>query len=185
MLTVRDAEEEKVVALEMAQTTMSPALQHPRADCRIRTASARPGPPALKTRPSRSANCARAGRRHRHQARQSGALTPRSSRFSMPDEPRRTRNHLRALLTAVWRRLPRRVEYLRTFVRQLRKKIEDDLRSPLPAHDVYVGYRFADARCSSRRRGRRGERYAGRSVLNCIWRLANRARAAIRHSAAG
>ncbi len=51
------------------------------------------------------------------------------------------------LLTAVWGAECREeVEYLRTFVRQLRKKIEDD-----PAHpiylltDLYVGYRFADA----------------------------------------
>jgi two-component system KDP operon response regulator KdpE len=50
------------------------------------------------------------------------------------------------LLTAVWGAECREeVEYLRTFVRQLRKKIEDD-----PAHpiylltDLYVGYRFAD-----------------------------------------
>lgn len=50
------------------------------------------------------------------------------------------------LLTAVWGAECREeVEYLRTFVRQLRKKIEDD-----PAHpvylltDIYVGYRFAD-----------------------------------------
>jgi two-component system KDP operon response regulator KdpE len=38
------------------------------------------------------------------------------------------------------------VEYLRTFVRQLRKKIEDDPSHPLYLlTDVYVGYRFADA----------------------------------------
>jgi two-component system KDP operon response regulator KdpE len=50
------------------------------------------------------------------------------------------------LLTAVWGADCREeVEYLRTFLRQLRKKIEDD-----PAHpvylltDLYVGYRFAD-----------------------------------------
>jgi two-component system, OmpR family, KDP operon response regulator KdpE len=50
------------------------------------------------------------------------------------------------LLTAVWGADCREeVEYLRTFVRQLRKKIEDD-----PAHpvylltDIYVGYRFVD-----------------------------------------
>jgi two-component system KDP operon response regulator KdpE len=37
------------------------------------------------------------------------------------------------------------VEYLRTFVRQLRKKIEDDPSNPLYLlTDVYVGYRFAD-----------------------------------------
>jgi two-component system KDP operon response regulator KdpE len=38
------------------------------------------------------------------------------------------------------------VEYLRTFVRQLRKKIEDDPSNPVYLlTDVYVGYRFADA----------------------------------------
>jgi two-component system KDP operon response regulator KdpE len=51
------------------------------------------------------------------------------------------------LLTAVWGGDCREeVEYLRTFVRQLRKKIEDDPSNPLYLlTDVYVGYRFADA----------------------------------------
>ncbi len=51
------------------------------------------------------------------------------------------------LLTAVWGAECREeVEYLRTFVRQLRKKIEDDPSKPLYLlTDVYVGYRFADA----------------------------------------
>ena len=50
------------------------------------------------------------------------------------------------LLTAVWGADCREeVEYLRTFVRQLRKKIEDDPSNPLYLlTDVYVGYRFAD-----------------------------------------
>jgi two-component system KDP operon response regulator KdpE len=50
------------------------------------------------------------------------------------------------LLTAVWGADCREeVEYLRTFVRQLRKKIEDDPSNPLYVlTDVYVGYRFAD-----------------------------------------
>jgi two-component system, OmpR family, KDP operon response regulator KdpE len=50
------------------------------------------------------------------------------------------------LLTAVWGAESREeVEYLRTFVRQLRKKIEDDPSNPLYLlTDVYVGYRFAD-----------------------------------------
>ena len=50
------------------------------------------------------------------------------------------------LLTAVWGADCREeVEYLRTFVRQLRKKIEDDPSKPLYLlTDVYVGYRFAD-----------------------------------------
>ena len=38
------------------------------------------------------------------------------------------------------------MEYLRTFIRQLRKKIEDDPSNPkYLLTDVYVGYRFADA----------------------------------------
>jgi two-component system KDP operon response regulator KdpE len=51
------------------------------------------------------------------------------------------------LLTAVWGADCREeVEYLRTFIRQLRKKIEDDPSNPMYLlTDVYVGYRFADA----------------------------------------
>ena len=51
------------------------------------------------------------------------------------------------LLTAVWGvECHEEVEYLRTFVRQLRKKIEDDPANPLYLlTDVYIGYRFADA----------------------------------------
>jgi two-component system KDP operon response regulator KdpE len=51
------------------------------------------------------------------------------------------------LLTEVWGADCREeVEYLRTFVRQLRKKIEDDPANPVYLlTDVYVGYRFADA----------------------------------------
>jgi two-component system KDP operon response regulator KdpE len=51
------------------------------------------------------------------------------------------------LLTAVWGAEYREeVEYLRTFVRQLRKKMEDDPSNPLYLlTDVSVGYRFADA----------------------------------------
>ncbi|HUH64408.1 MAG TPA: response regulator transcription factor [Terracidiphilus sp.] len=52
-----------------------------------------------------------------------------------------------ALLTAVWGAEYREeVEYLRTFVRQLRKKIEDDPSHPIYLlTDLYVGYRFVDA----------------------------------------
>ena len=51
------------------------------------------------------------------------------------------------LLSAVWGADCREeVEYLRTFVRQLRMKIEDDASNPVYLlTDVYVGYRFADA----------------------------------------
>jgi two-component system KDP operon response regulator KdpE len=51
------------------------------------------------------------------------------------------------LLTSVWGADCRdEVEYLRTFVRQLRKKIEDDPSNPrYLLTDPYVGYRFADS----------------------------------------
>ena len=50
------------------------------------------------------------------------------------------------------------VEYLRTFVRQLRKKIEDDPSNPVYLlTDVYVGYRFADAQMFQGSRGGRSE----------------------------
>lgn len=50
------------------------------------------------------------------------------------------------LLTAVWGPDYRQeVDYLRTFVRQLRKKIEDDPSDPkYLLTDAYVGYRFAE-----------------------------------------
>lgn len=50
------------------------------------------------------------------------------------------------LLTAVWGTEYRNeVDYVRTFVRQLRKKIEDDPSDPrYLLTDAYVGYRFAE-----------------------------------------
>ena len=50
------------------------------------------------------------------------------------------------LLTSVWGAEYRQeVDYLRTFVRQLRKKIEDDPANPkYLLTDAYVGYRFAE-----------------------------------------
>jgi len=50
------------------------------------------------------------------------------------------------LLKSVWgAEYGDELEYLRTFVRQLRKKIEDDPRHPqYLLTDAYIGYRFAD-----------------------------------------
>ena len=50
------------------------------------------------------------------------------------------------LLTSVWGvEYRQEVDYLRTFVRQLRKKIEDDPANPrYLLTDAYVGYRFAE-----------------------------------------
>ena len=78
------------------------------------------------------------------------------------------------LLTAVWGADCREeVEYLRTFVRQLRKKIEDDPSNPVYLlTDVYVGYRFADAQIVQAGRGGRGagsgHRGCGPGVLKSV-----------------
>lgn len=55
-------------------------------------------------------------------------------------------NHAR-LLTVVWGpEFASRTEYLRTFIRQLRKKLEDDPTEPkYLLTDSHIGYRFADA----------------------------------------
>lgn len=51
------------------------------------------------------------------------------------------------LLRAVWGpEYGNELEYLRTFVRQLRRKIEDDPANPVYLlTDPYVGYRFCEA----------------------------------------
>jgi two-component system KDP operon response regulator KdpE len=55
-------------------------------------------------------------------------------------------NHSR-LLSSVWGpEYASRTEYLRTFMRQLRKKLEDDPTEPrYLLTDSHIGYRFADA----------------------------------------
>ncbi len=151
MLTVRDAEEEKVEALELgADDYITKPFSTRELIARIRTAhSPRPGSGPRRRRAHRDRrNPPRPGARTRHQARRARAPHPQGVRHPpLPDEPRRPRDHLRRLLTAVWGADCREeVEYLRTFVRQLRKKIEDDPSNPLYLlTDVYVGYRFADA----------------------------------------
>jgi len=55
------------------------------------------------------------------------------------------------LLKSVWGpEYGNELEYLRTFVRQLRKKIEDDPRNPkYLLTDAYVGYRFSEQQADS------------------------------------
>jgi two-component system KDP operon response regulator KdpE len=61
------------------------------------------------------------------------------------------------------------VEYLRTFVRQLRKKIEDDPSHPIYLlTDVYVGYRFADAQMLQSEAGEAAPAEDGESAQNTV-----------------
>ncbi len=150
MLTVRDAEEEKVEALEMgADDYVTKPFSTRELVARIRTAVRRVRTPArAEDAPITIGEL---------------CLDPGRHVFTKRGEPlhvtRKEFDILRCLmsragqvvtyarlLTAVWGADCREeVEYLRTFVRQLRKKIEDDPSRPLYLlTDVYVGYRFAD-----------------------------------------
>jgi two-component system KDP operon response regulator KdpE len=151
MLTVRDREEEKVNALELgADDYVTKPFGVRELVARIRAAVRRvhaPAPPEdapleigeIRLMPSRR-SVTRRGQAIHLTRKEFDILHCLMSRAG------RVITYAR-LLTAVWGADCREeVEYLRTFVRQLRKKIEDD-----PAHprylltDIYVGYRFADA----------------------------------------
>ena len=151
MLTVRDAEEEKVVALELgADDYVTKPFSTRELIARIRTAIRRVQAPAraedapidigeLRLEPVRRIVTKRGKPVHltRKEFEILHCLMSRAGRVIT----------YARLLTAVWGGDCREeVEYLRTFVRQLRKKIEDDPSKPLYLlTDVYVGYRFADA----------------------------------------
>ena len=151
MLTVRDAEEEKVVALELgADDYVTKPFSTRELIARIRTAIRRVQAPAraedapieigeLRLEPVRRIVTKRGNPVHltRKEFEILHCLMSRAGRVIT----------YARLLTAVWGADCREeVEYLRTFVRQLRKKIEDDPSKPLYLlTDVYVGYRFADA----------------------------------------
>jgi two-component system KDP operon response regulator KdpE len=151
MLTVRDSEEDKVEALEMgADDYVTKPFSTRELIARIRTAVRR------VHAPERAADALiEIGEIH---------LDPIKRTVTKRDQPihltRKEFDILQCLmsraghvvtyaklLTAVWGADCREeVEYLRTFVRQLRKKIEDDPANPVYLlTDVYVGYRFADA----------------------------------------
>ena len=151
MLTVRDREEEKVNALELgADDYVTKPFGVRELVARIRASVRRvqaPAPPEdapieigeIRLMPARRSVTKRGQAIHltRKEFDILHCLMSRAGRVIT----------YARLLTAVWGADCREeVEYLRTFVRQLRKKIEDE-----PAHpkylltDIYVGYRFADA----------------------------------------
>jgi two-component system KDP operon response regulator KdpE len=151
MVTVRDGEEEKVEALEQgADDYVTKPFSIRELIARIRTAHRRVHAPAraedapieigeIRLIPTRRSVTKRGQIVHltRKEFDILHCLMSRAGRVVTYAK----------LLTAVWGADCREeVEYLRTFVRQLRKKIEDDPSSPIYLlTDVYVGYRFADA----------------------------------------
>jgi two-component system, OmpR family, KDP operon response regulator KdpE len=151
MVTVRDGEEEKVAALEQgADDYVTKPFSIRELIARIRTAVRRVHAPAraedapieigeIRVAPVQRIVTKRG--QPLHLTRKEYEIL----RFLMLNAGRVVTYS--KLLTAVWGADCREeVEYLRTFVRQLRKKIEDDPSNPVYLlTDVYVGYRFADA----------------------------------------
>ncbi len=151
MLTVREGEEQKVEALELgADDYITKPFSVRELIARIRTAHRRVHAPSraedapieigeIRLTPARRSVTKRGQLLH---------LTRKEFDilYCLMSRAGRVVTYAK-LLTAVWGADCREeVEYLRTFVRQLRKKIEDDPSKPVYLlTDVYVGYRFADA----------------------------------------
>jgi two-component system, OmpR family, KDP operon response regulator KdpE len=150
MLTVRDREEEKVNALELgADDYVTKPFGVRELIARIRAAVRRVHAPTVAEDQPLTIGEIVLNPSRRSVTKRGQAIHLTRKEFDilhcLMSRAGRVITYAR-LLTAVWGAESREeVEYLRTFVRQLRKKIEDD-----PAHptylltDIYVGYRFAD-----------------------------------------
>lgn len=150
MLTVRDGEEEKVEALESgADDYVTKPFSTRELIARIRTAVRRVQAPA---RPEDAP--IEIGEIRLLPARR--IVTLRGQAIHLTRKEFDILHYLMAnagrvvtyskLLTAVWGDTYREeVEYLRTFIRLLRKKLCEDPSNPMYLHtDAYVGYRFVD-----------------------------------------
>jgi two-component system KDP operon response regulator KdpE len=151
MLTVRDGEEEKVQALELgADDYVTKPFSTRELIARIRTAVRRVRTPArAEDAPIEIGEIRIEPVKHTVTKRDQAVHLTRKEfdiLHCLMSRAGRVVTYAR-LLTAVWGADCREeVEYLRTFVRQLRKKIEDDPSNPVYLlTDVYVGYRFTDA----------------------------------------
>jgi two-component system, OmpR family, KDP operon response regulator KdpE len=151
MLTVRDQEEDKVEALDMgADDYVTKPFSTRELIARIRTAVRRVHAPARPEDAPIEIGEIRLEPVKRRVTKRGAAIRLTRKEFDilwcLMSRAGRVVTYAK-LLTAVWGAECREeVEYLRTFVRQLRKKIEDDPSNPLYLlTDVYVGYRFADA----------------------------------------
>jgi two-component system KDP operon response regulator KdpE len=150
MLTVMDSEDDKVLALDAgADDYITKPFQVRELTARLRSAvRRRNAQDSDRDRPIRLGQIELDPVKYRVQkSGRSIHLTPKE--FEMlhylmmhAGEPI---PHAR-LLKSVWgAEYGDELEYLRTFVRQLRKKIEDDPRHPqYLLTDAYIGYRFAD-----------------------------------------
>jgi len=151
MLTVRDQEEDKVEALDMgADDYVTKPFSTRELIARIRTAVRRVRAPARPEDAPIEIGEIRLEPVKRRVTKRGAAIKLTRKEFDilwcLMSRAGRVITYAK-LLTAVWGAECREeVEYLRTFVRQLRKKIEDDPSKPVYLlTDVYVGYRFADA----------------------------------------
>jgi len=151
MLTVRDGEDEKVRALEMgADDYVTKPFSVRELVARMRAAVRRVHAPVRTEEEPIEIGEIRLIPARRSVTKRGQAIHLTRKEFDilhcLMSRSGRVVTYAR-LLTAVWGADCREeVEYLRTFVRQLRKKIEDDPARPLYLlTDIYVGYRFADA----------------------------------------
>lgn len=161
MLTVRDQEEDKVEALELgADDYVTKPFSTRELIARIRSAVRRVRAPARAEDAPIEIGEIRIEPVKRTVTKRGEAVHLTRKEFDilhcLMSRAGRVVTYAR-LLTAVWGADCREeVEYLRTFVRQLRKKIEDDPSNPLYLlTDVYVGYRFADAQLFQEETGER------------------------------
>jgi two-component system, OmpR family, KDP operon response regulator KdpE len=151
MVTVREGEEEKVEALELgADDYVTKPFSTRELIARIRTAVRRVHAPARAEDAPIEIGEIRLNPAKRSVTKRSQPVHLTRKEFDilycLMSRAGRVVTYAK-LLTAVWGADCREeVEYLRTFIRQLRKKIEDDASHPVYLlTDVYVGYRFADA----------------------------------------
>ena len=150
MLTVRDSEDDKIDALDAgADDYITKPFHVGELTARVRSAVRR-----SRQAQGESETVIAIGEieldRERRLVRKSGTivhLTPKEFDllYSLMSHAGKPLTHAR-LLTSVWgTEYGNEVEYLRTFVRQLRRKLEDDPSSPeYILTDSHIGYRFKE-----------------------------------------
>jgi two-component system KDP operon response regulator KdpE len=150
MLTVRDAEDDKVQALDLgADDYITKPFSMRELTARVRAAVRRAKAPARPEEAPIEIGEIRLEPAQRMVTKRGQQLHLTRKEFDilhcLMSRAGRVITYAR-LLSAVWGPECREeVEYLRTFVRQLRKKIEDDPSNPIYLlTDLYVGYRFVD-----------------------------------------